>query len=110
MTRQADLYYWEGEKPPALNIRYEDNNGVLITTISGATLAAKCKIDAQSEFSETMTNNDDGTMTIDWNTTTSRFDLDTSTIDGIIRIDVEVTQGSNVWFLPRFSLPVKKRT
>ncbi len=108
MTRHADLYFWEGEKPPATTIRYEDEDGNLITTIAGAGFSAKTKIDEASEVAVTCTDGGDGTLTIDWPTGTSTFVL-TGTKDGRIRIDIEVTQGSNVWFLPRFAVPVKKR-
>lgn len=107
--RHDDLYYWEGEKPPPLTVRYEDKNNVLITTIPTAALRAQTKIDAAAEKNINMTNNGDGSMTIDWNTTTSDFVL-AGTRDGIMRIDIEVTQGATVWHLPRFSVPVKKRT
>jgi len=107
--RTDDLYYWEGEKPPPLTVNYEDDNGVLITTISGATLSAKTSIDGATEVAVGATNNDDGTLTIDWPTGTSAFVL-AGTADGIMMVDIEVTQAPLVWFLPRFSIPVKKRT
>lgn len=108
--RNEDLIYWEGEKPPPLAVRWEDQNGNLITTISGAVLAAKTKIDEEAEVSVPMTNNDDGTMTINW-PATSVFIIpaaggrETATM----RIDIEVTQGALVWFLPRFTVPILKR-
>jgi len=107
--RNEDLYYWEGEKPPPLLIRYEDDNGELITTISGATLTAKTSIDGAAEVDVDMTNNDDGTATIDWPTGTSVFAL-AGDKNGIMRIDVEVADSPLEWFLPRFAVPVKKRT
>ena len=107
--RNENLYYWEGEKPPPLTIRYEDDDGNLVTTISGATLSAKTSIDGATEVSVTMTNNDDGTATIDWPTGTSAFVL-AGEKDGIMRIDVQVVDSPNEWFLPRFSIPIKKRT
>jgi len=104
-----DLYFWEGEKPPATTVRYVDRNGALITTIASAGLSALTKIDSATEVTVAMTNNDDGTMTINWPTGTSTFAL-TGAKDGVMRIDIEVTQGANVWFLPRFAVPVRKRT
>ena len=106
--RNEDLYYWEGEKPPPLAVRWEDDNGVLITSISGATLVAKAKIASAAETSIDMTNNDDGTMTIDFDTSTSDFVL-TGEKDGIMRVDIKVTDAPLEWYLPRFSIPVKKR-
>ena len=110
MSRHADLYFWEGEKPPATTVRYEDEDGNLITSIAGATFSAKTSIDGAADVAVTCTDGGDGTLTIDWPTGKSTFDLGTSTKDGTIRIDIEVTQGANVWYLPRFAVPVKKRT
>ncbi len=107
--RNEELYYWEGEKPPALPVRYEDDDGNLVTTIAGATLTAKTSIDGADEVDVAMTNNDDGTATINWPTGTSVFVL-TRNKDGTMRIDIEVVDGSYEWFLPRFTLPVKRRT
>jgi hypothetical protein len=107
--RNEDLYYWEGEKPPPLTIRYEDDDGNLDDTIAGATLTAKTKIDQANEVDVTMTNNDDGTATIDWPTGTSVFVL-AGEKDGVMRVDIEVADSPLAWFLPRFSFPVKKRT
>jgi hypothetical protein len=109
MTRHADLYFWEGEKPPPTTVRYEDADGNLITSIAGATFSAKTSIDGAAEVAVTCTDGGDGTLTIDWPTGTSTFVL-AGTKDGTIRILVEVTQGANVWFLPMFAVPVKKRT
>lgn len=109
MTRTADLYFWEGEKPPATTVRYEDDDGNLITTIAGAAFSAKTSIDGAADVAVICTDGADGTLTIDWPTGASVFVL-TGTIDGTMRIDIEVTQGANVWYLPRFAVPVKKRT
>lgn len=109
-TRHADLYYYEGEKPPPTPVKYEDLNGSLIASISGAALSGKVKIDEESEITIDMTNNDDGTMTLDWDTGTSQFIIPASNDgDAVMRIDIEVTQGAAVWFLPRWSVPVRKR-
>ena len=105
----ADIYFWEGEKPQPTTIRYVDRNGKLITTIAGATFVAKTKIDEATEVDVTCTDGGDGTLTIDWPTGTSVFIL-AGAIDGVMRIDIEVTQAPNVWFLPRFAIPVRKRT
>ena len=110
MTRQEDLFYYHGEKPPPLTVRYEDKNGNLITTIAGAGLSAKTKIDEVAEVAVSMTNNDDGTMTIDWPTGTSVFIVPTPRERSNMRVDIEVTQGSLVWFLPRFAIPVLNRS
>lgn len=103
-----DLYYWEGEKPPPLTVRYEDDDGELITSIAGATLTAKTAIDAAAEVNVSMTNNDDGTMTIDWPTGTSVFVL-AADRDGIMRVDINIVDSPLDYFLTRFSLPVRKR-
>jgi hypothetical protein len=108
MSRSEELYYWEGEKPPPLVINYEDEDGDLITTITGAALVAKTKIDTEDEADVTMTNNDDGTMTIDWPTGTSAFTVPTGN-RAAMRIDIQVTQGSNVWYIQRFTIPIRKR-
>jgi len=99
-----DLYYYTGEKPPPLPCRYEDDDGVLITSIAGTVLAAKCSIDGAAETSVTCTNNDNGTFTIDWNTTTSDF-----TVAGSMKIDVLVTDSPREWYMNRFSIPVRER-
>jgi hypothetical protein len=106
--RHEHIYYWEGEKPPPLEVRYEDDDGDLITTISGATLTAKASIDGAAETSIDMTNNNDGTMTINWDTTTSDFAL-AGDQDGTMTIDILVEDAPRSWYLPRFSIPVKKR-
>jgi len=99
-----ELYYFVGEKPPALPCRYETDAGVLIDSISGATLTAKCKVDEEDEFTATCTNADDGTFTIDWATGTSSF-----AAAGAMRIDVLVAVGDYTWYMPRFSIPIKAR-
>ena len=112
MIRIPDgLYYLHGETPPALPCRYEDKEGDLITSISGATIAAKISIDGATEASVSCTNNDDGTFDIDWPTGTSAFALATGVDLGTMRVDIEVDQGGGiVWYMPRFSLPIKRRT
>lgn len=103
-TIPKEMYYYVGEKPPALPCRYEDDKGNLITSIEGATLTAKCKIDEAAETSVTCTNADDGTFTIDWSTVTSDF-----TAAGAMRIDILVAVGAYEWYLTRFSIPIKTR-
>jgi hypothetical protein len=107
--RHEHLYYWEGEKPPPLTVRYEDEDGDLITTIAGATLTAKTSIDGAANNDVDMTNNNDGTMTIDWDNSTSDFVL-AGDQDGTMVIDILVEDAPLSWYLPRFSIPVKKRT
>lgn len=107
--RTDDLYYYEGEKPPPLAINYVDRNGTLVTTIPSVTARALTSIDEAVEVAVAMTNNGDGSLTINWPTGTSVFVL-TGEIDGVMRVDIEITQGSTVWFLPRFAVPVRKRT
>ena len=99
-----ELFYYVGEKPPALPWRYEDKDGTLIATISGADIVAKCKVDENDEFDVTCTNTGDGTGTVDWATGTSSFEH-----AGIMKIDMEIDDGTRVWFMPRFSIPVKTR-
>ena len=98
-----NLYYYVGEKPPALPCRYETKEGVLITSISGATLTAKCKLDSATEFDVTCTNPGDGTFTINWGTGTSSF-----AAKGSLRVRVKVVSGSYTWYMPAFSIPVKE--
>lgn len=99
-----DLYYFVGEKPPPLLCRYETKEGVLITSIAGATLAARCKLDSGVEFDVACTNTGDGTFTINWGTGTSSF-----VAKGALRVDVKVVAGSYEWYMPRFSIPIKER-
>jgi hypothetical protein len=112
MSRAEDLYYYNGEKPPALTVEYRDDDGDLLTSIAGATLSAKTSIDGASEVSVGATNNGDGTLTIDWprDPSASVFVLASGVETGIMRIDIEVDDGSGPWYLPRFSLPIKRRT
>ena len=107
--RNEDLYYYDGEKPPPLTIRYEDKNGNLIATIAGATFSAKTQIDEESEVAVACTDLGDGTLTIDWPTDTSVFIVPTPRERSNMRVDIEVTQGPTIWFLPRFTIPVIKR-
>lgn len=58
--------FYVGEKPPPTTCRYEDENGDLITSISGATITAKTSINGGSVVDVSCSNNDDGTFTIDW--------------------------------------------
>ena len=105
------LYYWTGEKPPPLPWRYEDEANDLISSISGATITAKCKTDDGSEADVACTNTGDGSGTIDWDTSTSDFALAAGVTEGRMRIDLEVDEGGGVvWHLPRFSIPVLSRT
>jgi len=112
MIRIPDgLFYYHGEKPPPLPCQYVDQAGDLITSISGATLTAKISVDEATESDVTCTNNDDGTFTIDWDTVTSDFALATGINLGSMRVDIEVDQGGGiVWYMPRFSIPIKRRT
>ena len=100
----SDLYYLVGEKPPPLPLGYYDKVNELVTSIASATLTAKCSVDGGTEFDVSCVNNDDGTFTIGWSSVTSDF-----VTAGSMRIDIEVDDGTRVWFMPRFSVPVKAR-
>lgn len=102
----AKTYYYVGEKPPALPCRYEDEDGVLDASIAGATLTAKCRIDAGTEADVSCTNAGDGTFTINWATGANPSSF---TAAGVMRIDIEVDDTTRVWFMPRFSLNVIDR-
>jgi hypothetical protein len=104
------LFYYVGEKPPPLPCRFEDKDGVLDASISGATITAKCKIDDASETSVSCTNNGDGTFTIDWDTGTSDFALPTGIDKGLMRIDIEVAASPRLWHMDRVQIPVKRRS
>jgi len=107
------LYYWHGEKPPPLPFEYVNEQGDLITSISGATLTAKTSIDGAAEADVDCTNDGDGTGTIDWPTggDASAFALADGVNEGVMRIDIEVDEGTGtVWYLPRFTLPILRRT
>ena len=106
VTVPKDLYYYVGEKPPALPCRYEDDDGNLITSISGKTLEAKVLIDRVDTAERTVScsNNDDGTFTIDWGTTTSDF-----TGSGIMRVDILVTDSPRSWYMDRFTIEIRER-
>lgn len=99
-----ELYYYVGEKPPALPCQYETDAGIPIISIAGATLTAKCKVDEAAEFNVTCTNADDGTFTINWSTVTSSF-----AVAGAMRIGVLVALGDYEWYMPLFSIPIKAR-
>lgn len=104
-----NLFYWVGEKPPALPCRYEDENGSLIPSIAGATLTAMCKIDTETgaEVAVACTNGGDGTFTINW---AKGVNPSTFTKAGQMRVDIKVVQGDYSWYMDRFTLPVKERT
>lgn len=100
-----ELFYYVGEKPPALNCGYYADDGTLLPApLAGAALVACCRVDAATEFNVTCTNAGDGTFTVDWPTGTSAF-----AAAGTMRVDVRVTVGAYVWYLPRFSIPVISR-
>lgn len=103
-----NLFYWAGEKPTPFPCRYEDENGVLITSIAGATLTALCKIDTETgaEVAVTCTNAGDGTFTVNWAKGAS---ASTFTKAGTMRVDVKVVQGDYIWYMDRFSIPIKER-
>jgi hypothetical protein len=100
------LYYWVGEKPPALPCRYEDEDGVLDASIAGATLTAKGRVGENAEFDVACTNTGDGTFTIGWATGVSASSFAHA---GTMRIDIEVDDGTRVWFMPRWSIPIRDR-
>lgn len=102
--KPSDLFYYVGEKPPPLPCRYEDEDGTLITSISGATLTAKCKVDENTEFDVTCTNSGTGEFTIDWDTATSSF-----AHAGMMKIDIEVAASPRLWFMPRFQIEILTR-
>ena len=96
------FHFVYGAKPAATTCRYEDDDGVLITGISGATLVAVTSLNAAVAVNVTCTNNDDGTFTIDWPTDTSTFSA-----LGMISIRVQVTDGSYVWYMDKFEVSVE---
>jgi len=99
------LFYYVGEKPPALTLYYRDESGALITTIAGATLTAKCQLgDSGTEFDVGCTNTGDGSFTIDWPAGTSSF-----VATGALRVDIQVEQGAYVWYMPRFAIEIRER-
>lgn len=101
------LYYYVGEKPPALPCEYKDEDGVLVSTpLNGATLTAKCSVDGGAEFDVDCTNDNDGNFTINFAT---GVDPSSFATEGMLRIDVEVDNSPQLWFLPRFSLPIRTR-
>lgn len=103
-----DLFYHVGEKPPPLPTNYENDDGVLIASIAGATLVAKCYNDGDvttGVFDVACTNNGDGTFTIDWGTGDSDFRE-----VGTMEIHVEVTDAPKVWRMLPFSISVRAVT
>lgn len=102
--------YFVGEYPPALACEYVDKDGVLDTSISGATLTALVLVDdgTDTERTLTCTNDDDGNFTIDFETNTGN-DSDFP-VAGVMRVDVKVVPSSGgLWYMPRFSIPVISR-
>lgn len=105
MSRQQDLYFWEGEKPPPTSWEYYDKDDNLVSF--AGTVIAKTSIDGATNVDVPATNNADGTGTFDWPTGTSVFVL-AGSIGGVMKIRLEVTDAPKVWSLPVFSVPIKK--
>ena len=105
MSRQRDLYFYEGEKPPPTSWEYQDEDGNLIPF--AGTVVAKTSIDGAANADVPATNNADGTGTFDWPTGTSVFVL-AGTIGGVMKIRIEVTDSPKVWSLPTMAIPIKK--
>jgi hypothetical protein len=104
-----ELFYFEGEKPKALTTRFIDDAGALDITFSAATLVAKFSIDGAAQPDVAMTNNANGTGTINWPTGTSPFVVAAGKTESTGSIDVQATQGANVWFPTSFTFPIVKR-
>jgi len=104
-----EIFYFEGEKPKALTIRFIDDAGALDTSFSAATLIAKFSIDGVAQADVAMTNNADGTGTVNWPTGTSPFTVAVGKAESTGSVDVQATQGANVWFPTSFTFPIVKR-
>lgn len=101
------LYYFVGETPPPLPWQYENRAGDLITSISGATITGKFWIDGTAKDDITCTNDDDGTGSIDWDTSTSDFVLAEGQERGIGKLRLKVDEGGGiVWYLGEGSFPI----
>ena len=96
------FHFIYGEKPEPTTCRYEDADGVLVTSIAGKTLAAVTSLNDATAVVVTCTNNDDGTYTIDWPTDTSTFSA-----TGMISIRVRVTDTPKVWYMDKFKISVE---
>lgn len=103
MLVEIDGYY-VGEKPPPTTVRYEDENGDLISSISGATITAITSINGAANVIVSCSNNGDGTFTIDW---PSGADDSVFTEAGTMKIQFNIVHGDYDYYLkPAISIPV----
>jgi len=111
-----ELVYFEGEKPKPLKISFYDENKNLDTSLAGATLVAKFSIDGVAQTDVPMTNNVgavQGKATIDWPTASNgpfavKVEMPPKK-ESTGTIDIQATEGSNVWFPYSFTFPIRKR-
>jgi hypothetical protein len=101
--------YYVGEKPKPMPVTFT-KGGEVDASFPAATLVAKLSIDGAAETNIAMTNNGDGTATINWPTATSAFALaDPDKTEGTGSVDVEATDGAYVWFPASFTFPIVSR-
>lgn len=95
--------FYVDEIPKPTPCRYEDKTGALDASIAAATLTAHISVNDGTHESISCSNPGDGSFTIDWPTSATKF-----TGAGTVKFQIWAVEGSNVWAIGDIiSIPIR---